>query len=159
MSHVHAKPWTWHPLGRERLPGLAEEVIVFDPFSEFGFPVVGLPASVISSPEVTVKFLVEQLVTSGHIQPKDADRLVSQVLHRESLGSTGIGRGVAIPHTTSGAVTSVLGVVGRSEEPVTWPGAVDNEPVRTVYLLVAPAGNPGTSVRALEAILRQIRGG
>jgi PTS system fructose-specific IIA component/PTS system nitrogen regulatory IIA component len=112
---------------------------------------------VVSSPEAIVKFLVEQLVTSGRVQPQDADRLVSQVLHRESLGSTGIGRGLAIPHTTSGAVTSILGVVGRSDEPVTWPGAVDGEPVRTVYLLVAPHGNPGRSARALAAILLRIR--
>ena len=105
-----------------------------------------------------MQFLVGRLVQSGRLPPGNADRVVCQVLRRESLGSTGVGRGFALPHSESDVVGEVLGVVGRSAVPVTWPGAVDAEPVRTVCLLVTPAFDPGASMRALEAVVRQIRG-
>jgi nitrogen PTS system EIIA component len=133
------------------------EVIVSDAAGRFGYPVVDLPPSVASSREATVRFLVERLVDSGRLQPENADRVVCQVLHRESLGSTGIGRGFALPHSKSDLVREVLGIVGRSVEPVTWPGAVDEEPVRVVCLLVTPALEPHASMRALEAVVRQIK--
>ena len=129
-----------------------------DAAGSFGFPVVDLPPSAVSSPEAAVTFLVGQLVQSGRLQPENADRVVCQVLQRESQGSTGVGRGFALPHSKSDVVGEVLGVVGRSAVPVTWPGAVDAEPVRVVCLLVTPASEPRASMRALEAVARHLRG-
>ncbi len=123
----------------------------------FGYPVVVLPPSAASSPQAVVKFLVGELVRSGRLKPESAERVTCQVLHRESLGSTGVGRGVAMPHSKSDVVGDVLGIVGRSAAPVTWPGAVDQEPVRVVCLLVTPAAAPGAALRALEAAARQLR--
>jgi mannitol/fructose-specific phosphotransferase system IIA component (Ntr-type) len=131
---------------------------VSDGADNFGYPVVDLPPSVVSSPEATVKFLVGQLVQSGRLRSEDADRVVCQILHRESLGSTGIGHGFALPHSKSDVVGEVLGIVGRSATPVNWPGTVDTEPVRVVCLLVPPASEPTAYLRALEAVVRQIRG-
>jgi nitrogen PTS system EIIA component len=131
---------------------------MFDAPNSFGYPVVDLPPSVVSSPEAVVKFLVGQLVQAKRLRPEDADRVVCQVLHRESLGSTGLGRGLALPHSKSDVVGEVLGIFGRSAVPVTWPGALDSQPVYVVGLLVTPASEPGTSLRALTAVVRQIRG-
>jgi PTS system fructose-specific IIA component/PTS system nitrogen regulatory IIA component len=132
---------------------------VADSPSSFGFPLVELPSSVASSLEATVRFLVGQLVQSKRLAPENADRVVCQVLHRESLGSTGIGRGFALPHSKSDVVGEVLGIVGRSARPITWPGAFDGEPIRVVCLLVTPASEPGVALRALVSMSRQIRGG
>jgi nitrogen PTS system EIIA component len=104
-----------------------------------------------------VRFLVGQLVHSGRLQAKDADRVVCQVLHRELLGSTGVGRGFALPHSKSDVVGELLGVAGRSAVPVHWPGAIDAAPVRVVYLLVTPAAEPHASLRALEVVARHFR--
>ncbi len=128
-----------------------------DPPERFGYPVVDLPPSAISSPEATVKFLVGQLVHSGRLQPEHADRVARQVLRRESLGSTAVGRGMALPHTKSDSVSEVLGIVGRSAQPITWPDTLDAAPVRVVCLLVAPTAEPHASLKALEAILRQVK--
>ena len=130
-----------------------------DPAGDLGFPVVDLPPSARASPEAAVRFLVEWLVRSGRLQPGQADRVTRQVLRRESLGSTGIGRGIAVPHALSDAVGQVLGVAGRAAGPVAWPGAFDSVPVRVVYLLVMPASAPGESLRALEAAVRKLRDG
>lgn len=128
-----------------------------DTVDGFGFRVVDLPPSVASSPEAAVRFLVGQLVQLGQLPLENADRVVCQVLRRESLGSTGVGRGFALPHSKSDVVGEVLGIVGRSAVPMTWPGALDAEPVRIVCLLVTPAIEPGVAMRALASVVRQIR--
>jgi PTS system fructose-specific IIA component/PTS system nitrogen regulatory IIA component len=131
--------------------------MVSDAADRSGYPVVDLPPSAASSPEAAVKFLVAELVRSGRLRAGAAERVCCQVLHRESLGSTGVGRGVAMPHSKSDAVGEVLGIVGRSAAPVAWPDAVDQEPVRLVCLLVTPTSEPGPSLRALEAAVRLLR--
>jgi nitrogen PTS system EIIA component len=131
---------------------------VADAADAFGFPVVDIPPSAASSPDDAVRFLIGHLVHSGRLLAEHAERVVRQVLHRESLGSTGIGRGLALPHCKSDVVSEVLGVVGRAVTSVTWPGAADVEPVRLVCLLVTPASDPQGSMRALEAMVRQVRG-
>ncbi len=135
-----------------------KEVLVPDAADGFGFPVVDLPTSVVSSPEAAVRFLVGKLVESQQVTPENADRIICQVLHRESLGSTALGRGYALPHSKSDVVDEVLGIVGRSAVPINWPGAVDGESVRVVCLLVTPALEPEAALRALTVAARQIRG-
>jgi mannitol/fructose-specific phosphotransferase system IIA component (Ntr-type) len=131
---------------------------VLDAASDFGYPVVDLPPNVVSSPDAVVKFLVGQFVEAGHLHSNVADRVICQVLHRESLGSTAVGHGFALPHSKSDVVEEVLGVVGRSSVPVTWPGPVDADPVLVICLLVTPASKPGESFRALEVVARQMNG-
>ena len=131
-------------------------MIVSDPTSNFGFPVVDLPPAATSSHEAAVRFLVGQLVQSGRLQPMHADRVVCEVLHREWLGSTGVGGGFALPHSKSDVVSDVVGIVGRSTVAMTWPGAVDAQPVRVVCLLVTPESGRHASMRALQAVAREV---
>jgi len=123
----------------------------------FGFPLVELPPIVTSSCEATVRYLVDRLVESGQIEARNADRVACQVLHRESQGSTAIGRGLALPHSKSDVVNEVHGIVGQSSLPVSWPRGVDEEAVRIVCLLVTPAQEPATILRALEAVSRRMK--
>jgi mannitol/fructose-specific phosphotransferase system IIA component (Ntr-type) len=132
---------------------------VSDSAGMFGFPVFELPASDTLSPDATIRFLVGELVKSGRIEPMHADRVVCQVLKRESQGSTAIGRGFALPHSKSDAVSEVQGVVGQAVVPVSWPGAVGVEAVRVVCLLVTPAQDSGKCLRALEAVSRRMKDG
>jgi PTS system nitrogen regulatory IIA component len=125
--------------------------------ASFGYPVVDLPPSAASSPEAAIKFLVDELVRDGRLKRKCADDVKCRVLYRESLGSTGIGRGVALPHYKCDNIDEVLGIVGRSAVPVPWPGAVDEEPVRVVCMIVTPSSQPGASMQALESAVRQLR--
>lgn len=64
--------------------------------------------------------------------------LFLEMLHRrETLGSTGIGKGVAVPHGRTTAVMDVSIAFGRSEEGIEFE-AVDNKPVHLIFLVVAP---------------------
>lgn len=85
--------------------------------------------------EGTLKEMVETLVGAGRI--KEGDILLQMLRQREHLGSTGIGRGVAVPHGRTLAINRLTVVFGRSEEGVEFE-AVDGKPVHLVFLTVAP---------------------
>jgi mannitol/fructose-specific phosphotransferase system IIA component (Ntr-type) len=73
---------------------------------------------------------------------KDSEILVSTLLKREELGSTGIGKGVAIPHGRSLVADKLEIVVGRSDAGVAFD-AIDKKPVHLFFLIVAPPQDPG----------------
>ncbi len=73
---------------------------------------------------------------------KDSELLVSALLKREELGSTGIGKGVAIPHGRSLVVDKLEVVVGRSSVGVEF-NAIDKKPVYLFFLIMAPPQDPG----------------
>jgi PTS system fructose-specific IIA component/PTS system nitrogen regulatory IIA component len=125
--------------------------------NDYRFPIVDLPPDAAVSPEAAVRFLVGQMVASGQLRQEHAEAVIEQVLCRESKGSTGIGRGIAVPHSKSGFVDRVVGVEARSELPVAWPGAADSAPVRRVCVLVTPATQPGESLRALKEIVQRLQ--
>jgi PTS system fructose-specific IIA component/PTS system nitrogen regulatory IIA component len=77
-------------------------------------------------------------------------------MKREDLGSTGIGRGVAVPHTKHPSVSRLVGTVAVSHDGVNFE-SLDGEPVQLFFLLVSPPDRPGDHLRALENISRQLR--
>ena len=68
---------------------------------------------------------------------KEGGILLQMLEQREHLGSTGIGRGVAVPHGRTLAITRLAVVFGRSEKGIDF-GAMDGKPVHLVFLTVAP---------------------
>src|SRR5262245_60297961 len=97
--------------------------------SRLDLPVVDIPASAATTPADAVTFLVGQLVQAGRLRAEQAARVIDDVMHREALSSTCIGRRVAVPHAKSDAIVEVLGIVGRAERPIPWPYVGDVEPV------------------------------
>ncbi|MCA9240675.1 MAG: PTS sugar transporter subunit IIA, partial [Planctomycetales bacterium] len=75
---------------------------------------------------------------------------------REELGSTGIGQGVAVPHTKHPTVGKICGAVGVSQSGVEFD-SLDGEKVHLLFLLVSPPDRPGDHLRALENTSRQLR--
>lgn len=75
-------------------------------------------------------------------QGTDAELIVSTLLKREELGSTGIGKGIAIPHCRSLAVDKLEIAVGKTQKPVNF-NAIDKKPVSLVFLIIAPPQDPG----------------
>lgn len=79
--------------------------------------------------------MVNRLTSTGRI--KDDGILLEMLHQRESLGSTGIGRGVAVPHGRSLAIGRLTIVLGRSTAGIDFD-AMDGKPVHLVFLTVAP---------------------
>ncbi len=100
--------------------------------------------------------LVTQLIASGHVSRKQAPDLERAIMRREDLGSTGIGKGVAVPHAKHPAIDGVLGVFGRSTAGIEF-SALDGNPVHLVFLLVSSpeAVEPHlTALRRVTLLLR-----
>lgn len=72
----------------------------------------------------------------------DAELIVSTLLKREELGSTGIGKGIAIPHCRSLAVDKLEIAIGRTIKPINF-NAIDKKPVSLIFLIIAPPQDPG----------------
>ncbi len=106
--------------------------------------------------ESVIRELVGALVKAGKIQQDDSEDIVKAILKREELGSTGIGRGVAVPHTKHPSVERLVGTVGISPDGVDFD-SLDGEKVQLLFLLVSPPDRPGDHLRALENISRQLR--
>ena len=100
--------------------------------------------------------LVALLVRAGSIKDRDANKLVQTLMKRESLGSTGIGQGVAIPHGKSDAVTTLVGAFAVSRVGVSFD-SLDGEPVHLFFLLVAPEDSAGPHLKALARISRLLK--
>ena len=101
-----------------------------------------------------IKELVELLFNAREI--KDKDSLVSSLLEREALGSTGIGQGIAIPHAKSPIAKKLVVAFGLSRNGINFD-ALDGEPVYICFLLVAPPGSAGPHLKALARISRLLK--
>jgi PTS system nitrogen regulatory IIA component len=86
-----------------------------------------------------------------------AERRVYDVLsERERLGSTGIGRGIAIPHGKVTELSRLYGLFARLERPIPFD-AIDDQPVDLVFALLAPAEAGAEHLRALARVSRLLR--
>jgi len=115
-----------------------------------------LPDVTASTKETVIRELVESLRNSGQFKAADTDDIVRAVLKREQIASTGIGRGVAIPHAKFLGVERLVGTVALSSPGVKFE-SLDGEPVFIFVLLVSPQERPGDHLRALENISRRLR--
>lgn len=101
--------------------------------------------------EDIIREMVGKLVSVGALDKRQEKKIAKAIMEREALGSTGIGRGIAVPHTKHAAIDKVVGSMGRSTEGVDF-AAIDGEPVYLIFLLVSPKDKPGPHLEALEHI-------
>lgn len=103
-----------------------------------------------------IEELVTSLIDAGEIKADQKKSIVEAILKREELGSTGIGRGVAVPHTKHPSAERLTGTVGVSVDGVDF-NSLDGGKVQLFFLLVSPPDLPQDHLRALENISRQLR--
>src|SRR5256885_13999892 len=112
-----------------------------------------LPDLKATTKEGVIREMVESLKVAGHFKNSEPEDIIKAILKREQLGSTGIGRGVAIPHTKHNSVDRLIGTVAVSHNGVAFE-SLDGEPVYVFVLLISPQGRPGDHLRALENLSR-----
>jgi nitrogen PTS system EIIA component len=103
-----------------------------------------------------IREMVTSLQSAGYFKGGELEDIVKAVLKRELLGSTGIGRSVAIPHSKHNAVDKLIGTVAISRQGVAFE-SLDGEPVHVLVLLISPQDRPGDHLRALENVSRSLR--
>lgn len=100
--------------------------------------------------------LVERLVASGRLDANLQTVALNALLVRETLGSTAVGNGVAIPHAKLDNLSQVVGIVADVAGGIDF-GSADGQPVTRLFLLLAPKDDPSRYLRALERIARSLR--
>ena len=104
--------------------------------------------------EGIIRELVDVLATAEGI--KNKDELIKVLVNRETLGSTGIGQGVGIPHAKTNAVKKLVAAFGICHNGVDFD-ALDGEPVFIFFLLVAPEDSAGPHLKGLARISRLLK--
>ncbi|MGA2588065.1 MAG: PTS sugar transporter subunit IIA [Candidatus Aminicenantales bacterium] len=94
---------------------------------------------------------------AGYDKTFDEKRIYENLLQRESLGSTAIGEGFALPHCKVSGLDEPVIVLAVSQKGVPFR-AMDGKPARVFFLVVSSAENPGPNLRVLAAAARLIRG-
>ncbi len=92
-------------------------------------------------------------VTQADISVRD---ILSAVLERERLGTTGIGNGVAIPHARIPGLKQMSAAFARLDSPIEYD-AVDDRPIDLVVMLLAPENAGAEHLRALAQVSRLLR--
>ncbi|MBM3244644.1 MAG: PTS sugar transporter subunit IIA [Candidatus Omnitrophica bacterium] len=100
--------------------------------------------------------LVDALVNASEVDKRDSAKLIEALMARESLGSTAIGQGVAIPHAKCECVTKLVAAFGLSKKGVDFD-SLDGEPAYIFFLLLAPQDSAGPHLKALARISRLLK--
>jgi mannitol/fructose-specific phosphotransferase system IIA component (Ntr-type) len=99
--------------------------------------------------------LIDALVASGSAGAEIREELAAKVLERERRGSTGFGRGVAVPHVKHKGVVRMAAAIGLSQRGVDF-NALDKQPVYSVVLLLSPEDRPEEHLQAMEVIFKNL---
>jgi len=99
--------------------------------------------------------LVDALAGAGAVEASEREALIEKVLEREKRGSTGFGRGVAVPHVKAEGAEGIRAAVGLSRAGVDFD-ALDEQPVYTVFLILSPAQEPEEHLRAMEIVFKNL---
>lgn len=100
--------------------------------------------------------LVSALDAAGKIPAKLSKDIAKAVVKRETEASTGMGKGVAVPHVKHAAVKDVVAAVGQSSVGIDF-AALDEQPVYSVILLISPVDNPDRHLQAMENMFRHLQ--
>jgi PTS system fructose-specific IIA component/PTS system nitrogen regulatory IIA component len=103
-----------------------------------------------------IREMVKSILDVGGIKKEDQEVIVKAIIKREELGSTGIGRGIAVPHAKHPSIKRIMGCIAVSADGIDFD-SLDCEKVQLFFLLLSPMDCPGDHLRTLEHITKQLK--
>lgn len=100
--------------------------------------------------------LVSALDKAGRLGKGNCAEIIKAVIEREKEASTGMGKGIAVPHVKHQAVKDVVAAIGQSSAGIDF-SALDKQPVYSVILLVSPVDDPDRHLQAMENIFKHLQ--
>jgi mannitol/fructose-specific phosphotransferase system IIA component (Ntr-type) len=103
-----------------------------------------------------IEELIDALVAAGRIKKSNKADILETLIKRENEASTGMGKGIAMPHVKCPAVTDIVAAVGKSTNGIDF-AALDKQPVYSVILLISPSDDPDRHLQALEHLFKHMQ--
>jgi mannitol/fructose-specific phosphotransferase system IIA component (Ntr-type) len=103
-----------------------------------------------------IEQLVSALAGAGAISKRSVKEAVAAVLSRENQATTGIGKGISLPHAKIKSIRKVVGAIGRSTKGIEF-SALDSKPVYIVILLLSNPDKPDEHLQAMETIFKHVQ--
>lgn len=103
-----------------------------------------------------IRELIASLVKAGAINKTKQEMIARAVIQRENQGSTGFGKGVAVPHAKHAAIDSMIATIGRSVAGVDF-AALDRAPVYVIVILLSPEDKPDDHLAAMETVFKYLQ--
>jgi len=100
--------------------------------------------------------LVAALAQSGAVAKGKVSDVTKAIQAREAQATTGIGKGVSLPHAKLSSIKKPIGTIGRSEGGIDF-SSLDSRPVYTVILLLSSLDSPDEHLQAMEAIFKHVQ--
>jgi mannitol/fructose-specific phosphotransferase system IIA component (Ntr-type) len=116
-----------------------------------------LPNFVVGSKKELINALIDALKDKMDSE-EQLEQVRKAVFEREKIMSTGVGKGLAIPHAKTKSVGENLAAFALLDEPLDFD-SIDDEPVRLVFLLVGPESNNSQHIKLLSRISRLMNSG
>jgi mannitol/fructose-specific phosphotransferase system IIA component (Ntr-type) len=102
-----------------------------------------------------IRVLVGSLVEAGVVPEAEESSIHQALLQREEQASTGIGRGIAVPHTQHTAARRLVATIGYSRRGIDFRSC-DGEPVHLIFLLLSPPSRGSQQCRVLGAVSQHL---
>ena len=103
-----------------------------------------------------IRELVTSLSAAGALPESAVDEVVAALIKREQNGSTGFGKGVAVPHVKHPKVKKMAGTIGRSGAGLDF-AALDHQPVYSIVLLLSPENQPQQHLNAMNIVFTNLQ--
>jgi mannitol/fructose-specific phosphotransferase system IIA component (Ntr-type) len=100
--------------------------------------------------------LVSSLDKAGRLGKGKCEEITREVIKREKEASTGLGKGVAVPHVKHKAVKEVIAAIGQSSSGINFY-ALDKQPVFSVILLISPVDDADKHLQAMECVFKHLQ--
>jgi nitrogen PTS system EIIA component len=100
--------------------------------------------------------LVDALAAAGALPKTAVEEVVAALIKREQNGSTGFGKGVAVPHVKHPKIKTMVGTLGRSPQGIDF-AALDHQPVYSIVLLLSPDNQPQQHLQAMNIVFSNLQ--
>jgi mannitol/fructose-specific phosphotransferase system IIA component (Ntr-type) len=106
--------------------------------------------------DAALRELAASLAAAQALPASAVEEVVAALIKREQNGSTGFGKGVAVPHVKHPAVKKMVGTIGRSVGGIEF-AALDHQPVFTIFLLLSPENQPQQHLQAMNIVFSNLQ--
>jgi mannitol/fructose-specific phosphotransferase system IIA component (Ntr-type) len=102
--------------------------------------------------------LVSALYKTGRLGrgKGNCEEIIKAVIKRENEASTGMGKGIAVPHVKHQAVKDVIATIGQSSAGIDF-SSLDKQPVYSVILIISPVNNPDKHLQVMESVFKHLQ--